>query len=75
MILEIGIPLLVGYSSSVAVDFNALLIFSAITSAFALFIQYEERKVLPVPPWRRKCRKRHPSAFAGHGLSSLLASW
>ncbi len=34
VILEIGIPLLVGYWSSVAADFSALLIFSAVTSAF-----------------------------------------
>ncbi len=34
LILEIGIPLLIGYWSSVAADFSALLIFSAVTSAF-----------------------------------------
>ncbi len=53
--LEIGIPLLVGYWSSLAADFNALLIFSAVTPAFSPFVQYEERKVFLVPPWRWRC--------------------
>ncbi len=50
LIIVIEISLFVGYWSSVAADFNARLMFSAVTSAFTPFTQYEERKVFPVPP-------------------------
>ena len=39
---DIGIPLFVGYCSSVAADFRALLMCSAVTSARAPSDQYDE---------------------------------
>ena len=47
---EIGIPLFVGYCSSVAADFRALLTCSAVTSALVPLDQYDDNVVLVVPP-------------------------
>ena len=50
LIQVIGIPLLVGYWSSVAEDFNAWLMCLAVTSALTPFAQHDNKKVVPVPP-------------------------
>ena len=43
LILEIGMPLLVGYCSSVAANFSARLMSSAVTSVRSPAVQYEDR--------------------------------
>ena len=47
---KIGIPLFIGYCSSVAADFRALLMCSAVTSARAPSDQYDDNIVFGDPP-------------------------
>ena len=51
--LKIGIPLFVGYCSSVAADLRALLMCSAVTSARAPSDQYDDNIVFGDPPFCR----------------------
>ena len=74
-ILVIGIPLFVGYWSSVAADLSARLMCSAVISIFSFFSQKVESSVFADPPWSRMWRKRRPSALTGHRYSSPLVSW